>query len=95
MVQRRKERRGFAREEKRMMSIWHRVRWKKQEGHSKKNSFTYRIVHQQQQQHLLHIKALQDAFRDPVTVEEVAELGVNFSFFPSAICSILFVLISN
>jgi hypothetical protein len=93
MVQRRKERRGFAREEKRMMSIWHRVRWKKQEGHSRNLSFTYRIVHQQQ--HLLHIKALQDAFRDPVTVEEVAELGVNLSFFPSAICSMLFVLISN
>lgn len=59
MVQRRKERRGFAREEKRMMSIWHRVRWKKQEGHSRKLSFFYRIEHQrqqQQQQQLLHIK---------------------------------------
>jgi hypothetical protein len=54
MVQRRKERRGVAREEKRMMSIWHRVGWKKQEGHSRKLSFSCRI--EQQLQHLLRIK---------------------------------------
>jgi hypothetical protein len=38
-MQKRKERRGFVREEKRMMSIWHIVWWRKQEGHNKKKLF--------------------------------------------------------
>jgi len=37
MMQKIKKRRGFAWEEKKMMSIWHKACWRKQEGHSKKN----------------------------------------------------------
>jgi hypothetical protein len=38
-MQKRKERRGFAQEEKKMMLIWHKVWWRKQEGHNRKKIF--------------------------------------------------------
>jgi hypothetical protein len=59
MMQKRKEKRGFVRKEKKMMSVWHKMWWRKQEGHSKQTFIL--VLHNTIITTLLADKALQDA----------------------------------
>jgi hypothetical protein len=77
-MQNRKEKKGFDQEKKKMMSIWHKVQWKKQEGHNRKkfllllHSTIATLV-------FIAYKVFKNTFRTPITVEEIINLGVNFS----------------